>query len=244
MQKEKMQESEPFLDLHVIWEQFLRRWYIVVAIFLVCLSVAFVGAKLFVVPKYSSMAKLYIFNTENESFNTNEITISTYLARDYAELIADRTVLNEVIKNLDLKYSYGGLKNCVSVEAINNTRILCITVTTTNPKLSQQIANNICVVAQDKMVELMGISRVNIISEAYLPTNPVVSDSQVAITYGLSAGAVISAILLLYFALTDDKIKGAEDVERYLGISVLGNIPYSQPRSRNASASGKIGVRG
>lgn len=243
MQNVKEQDNERLLDIHVFWEQFLRRWYLILGVVVLSLLVAFIGTKLFVVPKYSSTAKLYIFNTSEQNINTSEITISTYLARDYAELIADRVVLNDVIENLNLKYSYGGLKSCVEVDALDNTRILAVTVTTTNPKLSQRIANNICEVAQEKIVELMGISRVNIISEAYLPTAPVRSDMQVSLTYGLILGASISCILLIYFALTDDKIKGAEDVDKYLGISVLGVIPFSQPRTRTASSVGKYSAR-
>lgn len=242
MHNEKAQETERLLDARVFLEHFLRRWYIIAAIFAASLLIAFIGTKLFVVPKYSTTAKLYIFNTENENINTSEITISTYLARDYAELIADRTVLNEVIENLNLDYSYGALKGCVKIDAVDNTRILSINVTTSNAKLSQSIANNICVVSQEKLVELMGISRVNIISEAYLPTAPVRSDSELALAYGMLIGAIISMAVLIFSVFTDDKIKGADDVEKYLGISVLGVIPYSQPRARTAPA-GRSGVR-
>lgn len=243
MQNDRVQENEHLLDVRMLWEQFLRRWYLVVGAFLASFIVAFIGTKLFVVPEYSSTAKLYIFNTQNTDISTSEISISTYLARDYAELIADRTVLNEVIEDLDLEYSYGGLRGCVDVEAIENTRILAVTVTTSNAKQSQRIANSICEVSQEKLVELMGISRVNIISEAYLPTSPVRSDSQMTLTYGMIMGALISCAILLYFTLTDDKIKGSQDVEKYLGISVLGTIPYSQPRTRTASAVGRTSAR-
>ena len=45
---------------------------------------------------------------------------------------------------------------------------------------------------------------------------------------GALVGALIGVIgvLIAYFA--DDKIKSAEDVEKYLGLSVLGQIPITE----------------
>ena len=44
---------------------------------------------------------------------------------------------------------------------------------------------------------------------------------------GLIAAILVSAIVLIIY-LTDDTIKTAEDVEKYLGLSTLGLIPLAE----------------
>ena len=41
----------------------------------------------------------------------------------------------------------------------------------------------------------------------------------------------MAIVIIIY--LTNDTIKVEEDVERYLGLSVLGSIPYSEKESRS-----------
>lgn len=243
MQTVKGQDNEGLLSMQVLWEHFLRRWYLIVGVLIVSIVFSLVGTKLFTTPQYKSTSKLYIFNVESQSTNTAELSFSTYFAKDYAVLISDRVVLGEVIDNLDLDISYGALRNMVSVEGVEDTRWLEINVTTNDPKLSKRIADNICVVSQEKIVDMMGVNRVNIMGEATLSSRPTRSVFQTGLAYGLVIGLLLSCIILVFFALTDDKIKGVQDVERYLGISVLGTIPFSQPRAKAASTVGKNSAR-
>lgn len=46
-------------------------------------------------------------------------------------------------------------------------------------------------------------------------------------------GVIIAMAIVIIIYLTNDTIKVEEDVERYLGLSVLGSIPYSEKESRS-----------
>lgn len=227
------------ITIKKIFEQLLHRWYIIVAMLVAFVLAALIYTSVTTDPLYNSTAKLYIFNTESENVSTGEITISTYLARDYIEVISDREVLNEVIDNLDLNCSYNTLKSSLTVENIENTRIISVSVLTEDAKLSQQIANEICLVSQEKIVELMGISRVNIVSNAYLPTHPIPSSYGRNVMYSIMIWVILSVCLLVLFVIGDDKIKKEEDVEEYLEVSLLGSIPYSNSKSKTKYSYGK-----
>ena len=149
------------LNLKDFFSKILGKWYLVAVIIGVCMIVSFFYTTLLCTPQYETSAKLYIFNNSNTTgqVSTSEITVSTYLTKDYSELILDRVILNEVIKELDLKCSYGALRSCVTVSNPENTRFITITVRTTDPKLSKRIADSICVVAQEKIIELMNVDR-------------------------------------------------------------------------------------
>lgn len=204
--------------------------YIIVAIVALCTLAMFAYTKLTYVAKYTSCAKIYVVDSDAASINSSEIAVSTYLARDYLELIIDRTVLNAVNNELNLGMSYGSLKNCVSVKAPENTRIIEVYVTTTNPQKSMKIANKICEVAQEKITALTAVDRVNIFSEAYLPTSPIASNMNKNLLLGFSGGVAVSAVYVFIVYSLNDKINNADDIERHLGIAVLGSIPYHKSK--------------
>lgn len=46
-------------------------------------------------------------------------------------------------------------------------------------------------------------------------------------------GILLAAAVVIIVYLTNDTVKTPEDVEKYLGLSVLGTIPYSSKWARN-----------
>ncbi|MBR4073006.1 MAG: hypothetical protein IKK24_03585 [Clostridia bacterium] len=224
------------ISLLDIANKLLEKWYIIAITVAVFLASTFIYVQFISTPMYSSTAKLFIFNTENsQQQGSGEITISTYLAKDYAELITDRTVLEEVIKNLDLDYSYASLRNSITVNNPDNTRILEITVETDNANQSKRVADEVCRVAQEKIVDLMGIGRVNIISNGFVPKKPSSPLMLNSLLNALLISLVVSISVIVVIYLTSDKIDSPEDIEKYLGMSVLATIPYSSSTSKKTS---------
>lgn len=219
--------------------ELIRRKYAVAVIIAVSVLLSVLYTKIFIVPTYTSCSKIYIFNSSSDTVTSSDFSVSYYLARDYSELIVDRTVLGQVIDELGLDMGYGSLKNSIRIENPNNSRILEIYVTTANPKKSQQIANKVCEVSKEKIVELMGIDQVNIISPAYLPSEPS-NPLKTNMLWGLLAGIAASAIFIVFMYYKNDKINNEDDVQKYLGICTLGVIPYSTAKNKGSRyASGR-----
>jgi len=239
MEQNEAYSQKPEISVFDILNKLIEKWYIVVASIVVFVVTAYIYVNFFCTPMYTSTAKLFIFNTETEGQSTSEVTISTYLARDYAELIVDRTVLETVIDNLDLKFSYGALKSAVSVDNPEGTRILEITAKTSSGKLSKEIADEVCKVAQEKIVDLMGIGRVNIISKGHIPSNPSHPNKGQFIWTAFAASLIFSALIIFLLLITSDKIESEDDVQRYLDLSVLATIPYASTTAKRKTVTTK-----
>lgn len=205
--------------------------YVIAAIVVICTLVMFAYSKLTYVARYTTCAKIYVVDSDATSINSAEIAVSTYLAHDYMELIVDRTVLNAVNEELNLGISYGALKSAVKVKAPDDTRIIEVYVTTTDPNKSQRIANKICEVAQEKITTLMDVDRVNIFSEAYLPTSPIASNMSKNLLIGFGVGLAIAAAYIFVVYSLNDKVNSVDDVEKHLDLVVLGSIPYHKSKS-------------
>ena len=237
MEQNEAYNQRPEITVFDVINKLIDKWYIVASSVVVFVLTAYIYVNFFCTPMYNSTAKLFIFNTEAEGQSSSEVTISTYLARDYAELIVDRTVLETVIDNLDLDFSYNGLKSAVSVNNPEGTRILEITVKTKNGKLSKRIADEVCKVSQEKIVDLMGIGRVNIISKGHVPSSPSSPNKGQFIWSAFAAALIFSALIIFLLLLISDKIDSEDDIQRYLDLSVLATIPYASATAKRKTGN-------
>ena len=143
-------------------------------------------------------------------------------------------ILNDLdISQLNLDTSYKELYSSITIENPDNTRILEVTVETKDAMQSKKIVDAICRTAADKINDTMGIDQVNVYSAGTVGNNP--SNSMQMTTYlliGIVVAMIVYSAYLIAFIL-DDKIKTEEDVAKYLGLSVLGEIPNSKNAKKN-----------
>lgn len=71
------------------------------------------------------------------------ILTSERLAKTYGELLTSRPVLEEVIDNLNLELSLGGLAGKVDVELVRDTQLIVVAVEDPSPYWAARIANEI-----------------------------------------------------------------------------------------------------
>lgn len=210
----------------------LSKWYIFCSLLCAFVIVSVIYSFLLVTPLYDSTGKLYITNKNSQTINTGDLSVSIYLANDYVNLIVDRAVLDEVSRDLNNKYSYAQLKSAISVTNPEDTRFLEITARTPSAEDSKKIVDSVCKVSQEKLVDLLGIDRVVIIRGGNLSNAPSVPNVKRNVFNGIIVSVFIYALLVCALCFLDDKINKPEDVEKFLGLSVLGNIPFNQSKSK------------
>jgi len=214
--------------------EILKRWYIILGGAIAFVVVTLLYTAFFVTPMYSSTAKIMIFNkTHSTSVNDMELSASTYLVRDFTEIISDKVVLADVAADLDNRYSTSQLKSYITVNNPINTRIIEINALCPNAEDSKKIVDSICTVSQEKIVELMGLDRINLISTGDVAKKPSTPNYSRNAFFSLTIGIIFSLafILLLYF--NDNKISTIEDIEDNVGLSVLATIPYNNKNKNN-----------
>ena len=208
----------------------LRYWKILLPIVLVCfLALTFYSAFL-ATPMYKSTAKLYIINKSSASnqITSTDFNISTYLTKDFAEILKDEVVLSEVAEDLSNKYTISTINSFLNVKATEDTRIIEISVTSPNAKDSKQIADSICRISEEKLVEIMGLDRVKVIRNGNLAKRPFSPNVKMDAMKGLVIGMFFAAAAAFLILVTDNRISSSTDVEKILELSILTTIPYTE----------------
>ncbi len=216
-------EKEEGIDIAEILQALLSKivWILLAAI--VFAAGAFGYTKLMVTPTYNSTITIY-FNHDNMS-SAGDITIATYYAQDYAKLIKKRPVLERAIADLDLDMTYGDLASRINVMIEEQSRVLDITVTDTDPETAKRIADGVAMATKQMMEELMGGERAIIWGDASLPTSPVSPSAVRNAILAAVVGLVLASAIVMVIHLYDDKLRTAENIEKALGLTVFASIP-------------------
>lgn len=180
-------------------------------------------------PVYAANATLYVISTnvdDKRNMTYGDIMVDQQLVKDYRELIKSRTVTSDVIKDLNIKgIAPEDLAKQIKVSSKNETRLLNIEVVNSSAKMAMKITNKVSEVFVKKATELMKVDNVSIIDAAQTPDTPVQSNVYVKIAIGLFIGLLMAVGIVFLIEYLDDTIKSSEDVEKHLGLTVLGTIP-------------------
>ncbi len=195
--------------------------------------------------KYTATSRMYMVSASSDSVvNLSDLNLGTSISSDYVELMMSRPVLEDVIEKLNLDYTYAQLCGMVNLSVVNNTRIVKIAVTSTDPTEAMNISNQIARTARQRLPKVMEAPTPSIAEEAVLPTGK----SSPSLTKNVVIGAMLALIALLavltLLYLMDDTIKTAEDVEKMFGVMPLSVIPEGDIAGlKKDSDSGRSSVR-
>lgn len=119
------------------------------------------------------------------------------------------------------------IRSHIKVTSDDETCIVSVTATTEDPRLSAAISNAIMTLFGEYINDFMKVDTIvtTISSSGKVPTGPSNANAtKNAAIFGAIGAVLICAILVIIF-IFDDKIKTPDDIEKQLGISVLGAIP-------------------
>ena len=211
------QSEELEIDLKEIILFLKKKIILILLAGLVCGTGMGVYSKYMITPQYKSDAKVYILSGGGSvsSSSVQDLLMGSTLAQDYMELVYSRTVINQVIANMELDETYKTLKGKVGVATPTDTRILQITVTYDNPYMAKAIVDEFAYVVKSRISAIMATDEPNVIDEGEVDMVPVGPNTKKQVA--------IATIFGMYFM--DDTIKTPEDVEKYMQLNVLGLIP-------------------
>ena len=219
-----------------LWDILVLRLWVMVLALVVVVAGMFTVVNFVIPPKYESVATLYVLKqNENQGGQNNysdDFSLALKVVNDCNHLLKSHSVLDEVIENLSLDMSYDTLRSSVSVVNPSDTRILEVKVRSSSPELSKRIVDEICDTGIEKINKAMGFRQVNLYEHGILDTAP--CNRLGLLTYMLAGlgSALLVYIAFMFAYIFDDRIRGNEEIEKDLGLSILGEIPDSDATRR------------
>ena len=194
----------------------------------------------FTTPMYQATSKLFILNSKDSVLNLSDLQIGSQLANDYIEVFSNWHVHELVLQRLGrTDMTYTQLQKMVSVKNPASTRIIYITVNSSDPQKAMDIANTYADVAREFIAARMGIEMPTIFEEARIPDRPYSPNKTRNILIGFLLGGILAAAVVVIQFIADDRIYTGDMIEKRLGLATLGMMPEEGTSGGDKKSSGK-----
>ncbi len=210
-----------------LWE---RIWLIILAA-VIGAAAGFSYSNFLIAPTYSSSVLLYVNNTSfsvgntSVSISSSQIMAAQSLVKTYTEILDNRTTYERVIQKSGVSYTPAQLSRMVKAGPSNETEIMEVTVTCTDPNEAAKIANCIAEVLPGRIQEIIDGASMEVVDTA-VPNSQKVAPSITKYTIvGLILGAFGAAAVLAVFALMDDTIHDEDYILQNYKYPVLAKLP-------------------
>lgn len=236
-----LEEDEISIDLMELISVIFRKLHVIIFVGILFAAISFAGTKFLITPMYTSTTKMYVLSKQNDNATVtySDLQTGTQLTKDYMELVKSRPVLEKVINELHLDMSSDALKDSITVETPEDTRILSVSVEHPDPEMAKEIADKIREAVSVQITEIMSAEAVNTVEEGNLPENPSSPSMMKNIVIGGFLGCLLAVGIILLKFMLDDTIKTPDDVEKYLGLGVLASIPVQPGTKKSKKKKGR-----
>ena len=226
---EKTEEVE--IDLQRVFSAVVQKAWVVVVVAVLCAVLTFLGTFFFITPEYESSAKFYVNNNSISVGNTSvsisngDLVTSRGLVDSYIVILNTRETLNDVIDYADVNRTFTEVLKMISAEAVDETEIFEVTVTSTDPYEAEKIANAIAYILPNRIGNIIEGTSAKVVEAAIVPVKP----SSPSYVTNTAIGFVLAAMLtVLFIALQevfDVTVRTEEDVTQSCGQPILAAVP-------------------
>jgi capsular polysaccharide biosynthesis protein len=208
--------------------EILDHWKMVLLSTILVAAIAFVYSEYLVTPMYESTSQLYVLSKSTSITSLADIQMGSNLTNDYMVVVNGRPIIDQVIDNLGLDETYETLVGKITLNNPTDSRILEITVTDPDPERAKLIADEMAEVSSAFISEKMDQDPPSIIQYGYADGDKVSPSVTKNTLLGALAGAFIAVAFVVVMFMLNDTIMDQEDVEKKIGINLLGTVPLEQ----------------
>jgi capsular polysaccharide biosynthesis protein len=222
--------KEKRMELREYFYIIKKRALLIVLIILAATLASGIISYFVIKPVYKADISVIIGKTEkdNSTINPNYSDVMMYqtMVKTYSEFAKSRTVAEDVIKKLNLEpMKASQLLSMITVAPKGTTEFLTITVKSKDPEQAMKIANQLAKSLKEISANVKKSDNVMLLDEALLPIGQDTPRPMLNMAIAFFLGIMISVGLVFVIEFLDNTIKTQEDVEKLLGIPVIGLIP-------------------
>ena len=212
--------DEVEIDLSQLLKLLKKNIRLIIILALVGIIIAASATTFLISKKYQSQGSVLLkADVVNGSLDSTQVNTNKMMVNNYVKLLQGNNIQDQVAKNLNI--TSAEVRSSLSITNTTDTQIIEISSTTVDPGLSKRIVDETISVFTTLIQEKLDVTNVTIVDQPEVNPNPVSPSMVKNVIIGAVAGIVISLGYLL-----DTKIKNGEQAEQYLGVPLLGIVPF------------------
>ncbi|UTE73400.1 Wzz/FepE/Etk N-terminal domain-containing protein [Rossellomorea marisflavi] len=218
---------EETISLRELMQTLRKRMSLIILITLTAILVSGGVSFFLLTPVYESSTQLLVNQSKSDQSaynNPGQIQTNLQLINTYKEIITSPVILDKVSE--DLGMSTGDIQSKITVSNQSDSQVVRLAVQDTDPAQAAQIANKTAEVFQKDIPDIMNVDNVTILTKADVgqKQSPVKPKPLLNIAIAMVVGLMIGVGISFLLEFLDNTIKTEQDVEKVLGVPVLGSI--------------------
>lgn len=185
----------------------------------------------FVSPKYASSVLFYVNNNSlsagstMRSIDSGDIAASKSLVNTYIVILNTEQTLNDVIDYAKVDRSVSELDSMIRAEAVKDTQMFRVVVTSVDPEEANGIADAISYILPKRISNIVEGSSAKIVSQARNPAKPSSPSYGRNALMGFLLGFVLSAGWIVTREMMDVTVRKEEDIAQICQYPILAMVP-------------------
>ena len=224
----RMNDGEVEIDLFELLMAIRKKILSILLAGAIGLLVGYAYSRFLITPLYSSTSMMYVVGKDSVIASLADLQIGTQLTQDYQVMIKNRSVMEKVIRDVQLEYDYKSLRKRIKVSNPQGTRILEIQVQDSDPVRVKQIADTVAKASSEYIADIMEQDPPKIIEDGEIPTEKTSpSNAKNAVIAAILAMMAVMGLITFRYIM-DDTIKTEDDIRNYFGVTVLAVVPLHE----------------
>lgn len=224
------------IDILDFIRYYVSKWFIVAILLVLVLIGGNIYTRKFRTPMYKSDTTIILVSEKtselgkDSGYTQSDLNFNKNLVTTYSNIVKSKKVLNQVKEDLRLESTYTELYGKVTVSSVDDTEIIKITVTDSDPVRAMMIANSIVPIFSNEVERIYGIENVSVLDSALVASDPYnVNAMKENVIFAL-AGLLLGSMIIFVIYYFDSSVKSVEMIEDKLGLTVLGMVPKMEKR--------------
>lgn len=205
----------------------LKKWFwLIIILCIVGAASGFVISKEFMTPIYESKSQLVIKQEQhkNDTTTTSETQSNIQLVNTYKIILVSPTVLDTVIKKLDLPESTEQLAKQILIENSKDSQVLTVNVLNADRELAKQINQQLIKAATKESDKIMSANNIRVLTEPTENMSPVKPNKTLVIGAGFIAGLLVAIFIIVIKETMRQHIRDEKELRAIIKATHLGNI--------------------
>lgn len=251
------------IDVKRLFDAVLHKAWAVILVSILGAVISLVGTFFLITPQYESSAMFYVNNNSISvgdvslsSITSSDITASKNLVNSYIVILNTRESLVDVIDYAGVNRTYTELRKMLSAEAVDDTEIFQVVVTSPDPQEAEKIANAIAYILPKRISSIIEGTSAKVVDSAIIAAKPSSPSYPNNTILGFVLGFALSVAVIVLQEIFDVTIRTEESVAVVCKYPLLTSVPdmassskggydyrYDQEKGKKKPASGSHGSK-
>ncbi|MBN6187036.1 capsular biosynthesis protein [Aneurinibacillus sp. BA2021] len=225
-----MPQQEETMNLQEVVTTLRKRFWMIVLVTLFFIAASAGITYLAMTPVYQAKAELLVNKSQTGekagTISRNDIESNLQLIETYSVVMKSPRVMDKVAQKMGEPDQTAALTKQITVSAVKDSQVIAIQAKDPNPQRAVQIVNTVSQTFQEEIQHIMNVDNVQILTTAKADAigGPVQPKPLVNLAVAFIVGLLFSVALAFLLEYLDNTLKTEEDIEKHLGLPVIGSI--------------------